>query len=343
MNQEQCNPLGSENELNQLPTTIPSINLTVNGNLNSGEVESFSFSGLEAGSLFIVEVTSEDLDPLLGLLDNDGDIITINDDQADGNFFPILTGRVAADGTIDFAISGTRDLDLTGLHFENGDYSLSLKTFSFPELPTETQLIKPQIINGGFESGDFTGWTTIGEATIEDSEVGSDPTEGTSQAFLSTGGAVFSDSILEEFLGLAPGSLDNLINWDATQGSAIRQTFQAEAGDILTFDWNFLTNEEVPPIFNDFSFVSITPLSEPDDTSSETDDTTSPTTDITLLSDAISPLLVPSETSFIEESGFQTSAVIIPESGFYTLGFGVVSFLDITLDSALLIDDVTLI
>lgn len=336
MNQEQFNPLGSENESNKFPTTIPSINLTLKGHLNSRGVESFFLSGLEAGSLFTIEVTLEDLDPLLGLLDNDGDIIAINDDQADGNFFPILTGRVAVDGTLYFSISGTRDLDFTGFHFEEGEYSLSLKTFPFPELPIEAQLIEPGLVNGGFESSDFTGWTTIGEVTIEDSGVGSAPTEGTAQALLLTGGAVFYDSIIEEFLGLALGSLDNFINGDATQGSAIRQTFQAEAGDILTIDWNLLTNEEVPPILNDFSFVSITPLLEPDDTTSET-------IDINLLTDAISPLLVPSSTTFIEESGFQTSAFVIQESGTYTLGLGVAHLLDETLDSALLIDDVTLI
>jgi hypothetical protein len=39
-------------------------------------------------------------------------------------------------------------------------------------------------------------------------------------------------------------------NGDATSGSAIRQAFLAEAGDILTFDWNFLTDEGTPSFPN---------------------------------------------------------------------------------------------
>jgi hypothetical protein len=154
-------------------------------------------------------------------------------------------------------VSGLRDIDLTGNHFESGSYSLSLNTFPFPEPSTNATLI-----NGGFETGDFTGWTTLGETSIETSAFGSGPTQGTSQASLSTEGAAFAGSIIEEFLGLDPGSLDNLgTSLDflpfpggvASQGSAIRQTFTANAGDLLTFDWNFLTNEpSLFPTFNDF-------------------------------------------------------------------------------------------
>jgi hypothetical protein len=153
---------------------------------------------------------------------------------------------------------------------------------------------------------------------------------------LSTGGATFAGSIIEEFLGLEAGSLnklgtslDPLTNAPfpvppgiATQGSAIRQIFMAKAGNILTFNWNFLTNEELFPNLNDFSFVSIGFLSP--------------------LDDSIPPPPVISSTQFFRETGFQPFSFTIPTTGTYTLGIGVTDWRDTTIDSALLVDNVNL-
>jgi hypothetical protein len=178
-----------------------------------------------------------------------------------------------------------------------------------------------QLVNGGFETGNFTGWTTTGNASIQTSAFGSGPTEGTFEALLSTGDPTVPDFSLEAFLGLAPGSLDNLGNGNATDGSAIRQTFLAEAGDILTFDWNFLTNEGTPSFFNDFSFVSLSVLSELGDTTS---------------------IFMNSLTPFNQETGFQTFSFTIPTTGTYTLGLGVTDVADNVVDSGLLVDNVKL-
>jgi hypothetical protein len=178
-----------------------------------------------------------------------------------------------------------------------------------------------QLVNGGFETGNFTGWATTGNASIQTSAFGSGPTEGTFEALLSTGDPTVPDFSLEAFLGLAPGSLDNLGNGNATDGSAIRQTFLAEAGDILTFDWNFLTNEGTPSFFNDFSFVSLSVLSELGDTTS---------------------IFMNSLTPFNQETGFQTFSFTIPTTGTYTLGLGVTDVADNIVDSGLLVDNVKL-
>lgn len=296
---------------------LPSGISTVDGKLQNEDIDFFSFSGLNPGSLFIAEVTSKFVDPLLGWLDNSGNIVTINDDQADNSVLPVLTGTVPTSGSLNLAVTGLRDINLVGDHFETGSYTLALNTFTLPE--TAPNAI---VLNGGFETGDFTGWITLGETSIETAAFNTAPTEGTYQALLSTAGATFADEILEGFLGLEAGSLNNLSNGNATAGSAIRQIFTAEAGEILTVDWNFLTNERVPPSFNDFSFVSISNLSE--------------------LSDTLVPSFVTSPTPFIEETGFQTFSFTIPTTGTYSLGLGVIDTGDNILDSGLLVDNVTL-
>jgi hypothetical protein len=307
---------------------LPSGSNTVDGELSFNSVDYFTFSGLDPGSLFTAQINSDVVDPLLGWLDDSGNILTINDDKADNSVLSLLTGKVPESGIVNFGVSGLRDIALAGNHFESGSYSLSLNTIPFPTPSTNTTLI-----NGGFESGDFTGWTTLGETSIETSAFGSGPTEGTSQASLSTAGAAFAGPIIEEFLGLDPGSLDQLgASLDvlpfpggfAAQGSAIRQTFTANAGDILTFDWNFLTNETAlfPPL-NDFSFVSISSLQ---DLAGALDQRFQP---------VISPM-----TRFFQETGFQPFSFTIPTTGTYTLGIGVTDWRDTTKDSVLLVDNV---
>jgi hypothetical protein len=316
-----------------LPLGTSTVDGELSGTSIGGDLDFFTFSGFDVGSLFTAEITSAEFDPLLALLGASGTILEINDDQADNNVLSVLTGRVPASGSLNFAVSGLRDRELVGDHFEFGFYSLSLKTVPFPKPSTNATLI-----NGGFEIGDFTGWTRLGETRIETAGLGSGPTEGTFQALLSSGGATFAGSIIEEFLGLEAGSLNNLgTSLDpltnapfpvppgiATQGSAIRQTFTAEAGDILTFDWNFLTNEPALfPALNDFSFVSISSLSA-------------------LASTTFPPAAPFSMTQFFQETGFQPFSFTIPTTGTYTLGIGVTDWRDSTIDSGLLVDNVNL-
>lgn len=308
----------SESEPNNSFATrqfLPSDTSTVDGQLSSGDLDFFTSSGLNTGSLFTAEITSGTIDSTLGLLDDSGNILATNDDKDDNSVLSVLTGSVPESGNLNLAVTGYDDYGITGAHSQFGSYTLSLDTFTLSQ-PSPN----PTIINGGFEIGNFTGWTTIGETSIETSAFGSTPTSGSSQALLSTGGATFADSIIEKSLGLEAGTLDNLGNRDATQGSAIRQTFTAEAGDVLTFDWNFLTGEETPNYFNDSSFVSINSVSK--------------------LADTTFPSFVSSLTPFIEETGFQTFSFTIPTTGTYTLGLGVTDVGEDTTNSGLLVDNV---
>jgi hypothetical protein len=198
-----------------------------------------------------------------------------------------------------------------------------------------------RLVNGGFESGDFTGWLTIGETRIETAAFGSGPADGRFQAFLSTAGPVENPgdpegaavpvSALETFLELPVGSLHDLSTDVIIEGSAIRQTFMANAGDVVSFDWNFLTNEstnlhelDAPanPELNDHAFVTIVTPS--------------------LLADTAFWSFSLSQTVLSGETGFRRFSFPIPATGMYMLSIGVVDVGDGGGLSGLLIDNVSL-
>ena len=176
------------------------------------------------------------------------------------------------------------------------------------------------LTNGSFENG-FNSWDRIGVTSIETATFGNDPTQGTYQALLSTdtsGSAV--DFELDSFLGSPVGSLYSL---GAVGGSALKTRFTATAGDVVSFDWNFLTNELTNPANtrNDFAFVTIGGLSKLADTNST---------------------FVTSTTSFSAQTGFEPFAYNFTTPGTYTLGIGVVDAVDFDTTSALLVDNVKL-
>ncbi|MBI1375461.1 MAG: filamentous hemagglutinin N-terminal domain-containing protein [Phycisphaera sp.] len=109
----------------------------------------------------------------------------------------------------------------------------------------------------GFESGDFTNWTTIGSTSVVDSSFGVTPTEGTYQARISNepDGTAVSDAALETFFGLPAGTFDAGASNDATQGSGILLTLPANTLRV-DLDMNFLTDENTPDgMYNDFLVV----------------------------------------------------------------------------------------
>ncbi|MFE1747943.1 hypothetical protein [Coleofasciculus sp. H7-2] len=223
---------------------------------------------------------------------------------------------------------------------------------------------KAAILNGGFEEG-FQNWKTVGDYRIETSAFGIKPSQGKNQAFLSTayqeilgfdnnsnpiiGGnaapvtfisGFAEEESLEGFLGFSTffgdQSLYDIATAEPIEGSAIKQTFKASAGQKLSFSWNFLTNEAVEqaavddftyPEFNDFAFVSLQSESS---------------TQFFNLADTISKF-TDSSSVFSKETGFKTFSYIIPTSGEYTLGIGVVDVGDGTRISALLVDEAAVV
>ncbi|NEP91325.1 MAG: trypsin-like serine protease [Okeania sp. SIO2C2] len=207
-----------------------------------------------------------------------------------------------------------------------------------PPPPIEPQPPVFGIKNGSFENG-LNDWSILGAATIVDSDFGIPPSDGESNAFILNDIVAVGNDEIEEFLGLSVGSLEDLSGSIPFEGSAIKQTFLANAGDVLTFDFNFLTDEctlldvqngvcEPEDIFNDFSFVSLS--------GDELDNSF-----LKILADTSSDV-VTSETFFFEETGYQSFSYEISETGTYTLGFGVADADRASGYSGLLVDNVQL-
>ncbi|MEL6460374.1 MAG: hypothetical protein AAFQ91_19315 [Cyanobacteria bacterium J06621_15] len=205
------------------------------------------------------------------------------------------------------------------------------------------------INNGSFEGnpfnpneenqGTFDNWRTIGDTGIETKDIGIAPTDAESQALITNGfsdsGGSVEESDLSEFLGLTSGSLDTLLDGNATEGSGIKQEFTAQAGDILEFDYTLLTNEATPTqTFNDSAFFSLGKSSNDSPVGKfalEIADTSDPT-----FSDK-------SVEGYSEATDTKTIKIAISEAGTYELGFGIVDLSDTIVDSGILVDDVKLI
>ncbi len=193
--------------------------------------------------------------------------------------------------------------------------------------------------NSNFESGTFEGWQTIGDASIQTAGFGVFPVDGRFQALItndpSDSGVPVMDSNLEQFFDLTPGTLDNFATGNATEGSAIKQTFEAKAGELLRISFNFLTNElafdDDPTTFNDFSlFILISPNGG---------------SSITKIADTGTSFgFVNSSTPFQMETGYKTFTMpVISQTGTHTLGFLVVDADDTVSRSGLLIDSIQVI
>jgi hypothetical protein len=177
------------------------------------------------------------------------------------------------------------------------------------------------VVNGGFETGNFTGWQRIGNTSIQTAAFGSGPTEGKFEALLTTAGDTASAASLDVFLGLAANTLENM---GFTSGSAIKQTFTASAGDPISFDANFLTNASQQSADQQaFTFALLPGSSTP----------------IPLLLATPADATDSSATPFASETGFQAFADVAPLSGTYSLAFAVLSQGQVTTTSGLLVDN----
>ena len=142
--------------------------------------------------------------------------------------------------------------------------SLSIALGAVTTLGVLAQPARAAIVNGGFEDlTDFNGWTRTGNTSIQQADFKTPP-DGTKQAILSNNpqaipgdaGAVTNIPSLDTFFNLGAGALEAR---NVQSGSGIKQTFFANTGDVISFKYDFATNE-APTSETTRDFVSLLPL-----------------------------------------------------------------------------------
>ncbi len=181
--------------------------------------------------------------------------------------------------------------------------------------------------NADFETGDLSGWNTIGSVsatgsttvTTFDNVVWSIGAAGTTMGHLESSGSSVSN--IESVLGLAAGTL-NALNTNAnggtlTNGSALYNSFSANVGDTITFSWDYVATDYIP--FNDPAYALLI----------------GPNSSTTVLA-SIHGLGQAVGTS--GHSGWQTFSSSFSVAGNYTLAFITTNDKDTVLNSHLFID-----
>lgn len=189
----------------------------------------------------------------------------------------------------------------------------------------------------GFETGDFTFWSTTGPSVVVDDSFGVMPANGMFQGAIGTGansfGGPVSDSTIEFFLGYVPGSIDAITGGDAIEGAAMSGVFSLGDGDTIAFAFDFLTNESaMDPFANDSAFWSVQ------------DSSGAFLVAPSLIANTFSSLSssasgTPDFGFFFDQTGYGTTlSFTSPSAGDYEFAFGVVDLGDGLIDSALLVD-----
>ncbi len=205
--------------------------------------------------------------------------------------------------------------------------SLALATCLFTPGNASAALIS--LVNGDFETGTLSGWSTIGNViatpsttvTTFNGVVWTTGAAGTTMAQLNSNPAAIST--IETTLGLASGSLNamntNPNGGSLTDGAAIYQSFAGNIGDTVGMSWDYIARDYIP--FNDPSFAVII---NPDGSAL-----------IDLLS-SIQGLGIAVGTA--GNSGWQSFSQTLTQTGNYTIAFITTNDKDTVLDSALFLD-----
>jgi hypothetical protein len=183
-------------------------------------------------------------------------------------------------------------------------------------------------------SDDFTsglsGWTAGGDVVAAGGV-----------AVLTTASATFEDDIgeslnlsgtdplivgdaggLEDFTGVAIGSLDPDIEANATEGSALRRSFAVQAGERFSFDWNLATLDTDPGLAKDYAFVVIE----------------GQRFDLGRAADAQQAAASP----YAAQTGWMHFEYVFAQAGNVNIAFGVVDVTDYSVSSRLSLDNVSI-
>ncbi len=157
----------------------------------------------------------------------------------------------------------------------DGDYQLQVRPDREEDDITPGHMVNLMVVednpmktfDGDFEFGIFSGWSALGDAQIVGSGGnGAEPTSGDNQVLLTSRGTPLPDDegggeagdpvgdavTIEELAAFMGVEVEDLLeledrqqdDQDPFEGSAIKGKFWVKAGQELTFDWSFLTDED---------------------------------------------------------------------------------------------------
>jgi ELWxxDGT repeat protein len=121
--------------------------------------------------------------------------------------------------------------------------------------PGEFEVFNNALYFQAFTTGQLS-WQTLGGAAVSASFDGVAPSEGAGALVLASAPPSVAVASIESGLGIVPGSLVSG-SFAAQEGQSASTTVTVSAGDTLTFQWTFLTQELQGTSYDDFGFVSI--------------------------------------------------------------------------------------
>jgi hypothetical protein len=179
--------------------------------------------------------------------------------------------------------------------------------------------------NQGFESGNLSGWTATGSVTASGGTVIGQwtvtPAAGSYMAWLDSNDILVPD--LETFFGLSAGTLSSGLpspDGSPTDGAGIYQDFTGNAGDTVTMYWAYVARDFEP--YNDPAFAVIRGPGG--------------LQQVTVLASIYSGGTTVGD---FGATGWHAFTYVLPSTGSYRLGFGVVNTSDSALDGALFLDN----
>ncbi|ELR99220.1 PEP-CTERM sorting domain-containing protein [Gloeocapsa sp. PCC 73106] len=91
-----------------------------------GNVDFYNFNNLTPGEIVTAEINQGNIDSVLGLFDDEGNLVMVDDDNGVESLSRLSEIVVPASGELNLAVTGYPDFEFIGRQLEEGEYVLSL-------------------------------------------------------------------------------------------------------------------------------------------------------------------------------------------------------------------------